>query len=144
MVASGCSNNPAATTVRISAENEGTKRNNAEIRTKKKTQIATITEKNGKDKVKPGMVINEYAQTSAERKEQNTPNNPDKPYEDIVAFPKTGAILLFKSRNYKVSVSIGFNSPRMRPIVCVFDAGDGPKHHSSRCSGPKFAGQYTP
>lgn len=46
----------------------------------------------------------------------------DKPYKEILSFAKTGIIiLLFKSKNYKVSVSIGLNSSRMYPNICVFD-----------------------
>lgn len=61
-------------------------------------------------------------QTTAEKnskKSNMTP--PDKPYQDILAFHETGKISLFKSENYKVSVSIGTNSSGNPPCrFCIW------------------------
>lgn len=51
---------------------------------------------------------------------------PDEPYKDVLAFPETGEISLFKNRNYQVFVSIRLESSRMRTILCVSDLGAGP------------------
>lgn len=72
------------------------------------------------NRLKFGKVIEEGTQTAAENQEQNTSKRPNKPHQDFLAFSETGKILLFKSRTYKVSVSIGLHSLHMSPIVFVF------------------------
>lgn len=51
---------------------------------------------------------------------------PDKVYQDILAFPETDEILLFKSKSSRIFASTGLNSSRMRTIFCVFETGAGP------------------
>lgn len=46
---------------------------------------------------------------------------PDELYEEAPAFPKTSDVCLFKKKNYQFFVSVGLNSSRMRPVVCVLD-----------------------
>lgn len=46
--------------------------------------------------------------------------------KDILALPETGEILLFESKDYKVSFSIEIISSSMGPVVCIFDSSAGP------------------
>lgn len=54
-----------------------------------------------------------------------TPNKKisDEPYKDLLAFPESGQLLLFKNRKYQVPVYIGINSSRVPRTICVFDMG---------------------
>lgn len=51
-------------------QEKGKIRNEAEIRTKENTQLAAKTEKNGKEKIKPGTIIKEGEQITAKNPEQ--------------------------------------------------------------------------
>lgn len=46
---------------------------------------------------------------------------PDKPYNDVLEFLKTGDVSLFKNKKYQVSVSLSKNLLQMSPIICVCD-----------------------
>lgn len=50
---------------------------------------------------------------------------PDEPYKDVLVFPETRKVSLFKNSNYQVSVSIAIHSSWMRQIICVLDSGMG-------------------
>lgn len=50
----------------------------------------------------------------------------DEPYQPIRPFPELGDILPFKSKNYKVPVSLEFKLFQMCPVICLFDTGAGP------------------
>lgn len=106
MVAYGCSNHPTAAAVQISVENKNKTKNNAEIRSEKRAQIAAKTEANGQEKVKTETVYNKKVHITAESQEEEMSKKPCKPYQDILAFLKTDEILLFKIKMYKVSVSL--------------------------------------
>lgn len=54
--------------------------NKADTRSKKGTQIAVETEKNGQNKVKSAMVTKENEQITAKIQEKKTPKKPDEPY----------------------------------------------------------------
>lgn len=98
----------------------------AEIESKKETQIAAKTEKNGQDKVKAETVIKEDVQVTAENQNQKSSENLDESYQDIPSFLQTGEISLFNINHYKVSVLIGLIWSRIRPVVCIVDSGAGP------------------
>lgn len=46
-------------------------------------------------------------------------------YQEILAVPETGKILLFKCNRYKSFVSIWLESLCMHPVICDFDNGAG-------------------
>lgn len=48
-------------------------------------------------------------------------------YQDILAFPKTSEVALFKNENYKVFF-----------VLVLIRTINWPKHHPSQCLGPKF------
>lgn len=50
----------------------------------------------------------------------------DGPYKDVLAFQKTGEVLLFNYNNYQVSVYIEISSLQIRSTVSVFETGAGP------------------
>lgn len=50
---------------------------------------------------------------------------PEEPNQYILTFPETCKILLFMSRNYKISISVGISSSPMHPTIYVFDIGAG-------------------
>lgn len=50
---------------------------------------------------------------------------PQEPYTEVWHFEDSDEITMFYSREYKVAVSIGLNSSRMRPVSCVLDASLG-------------------
>lgn len=45
---------------------------------------------------------------------------------EILIFPGISETLLFKTRTYRVSLSIEFNSWRMYPLLCIFHTGTDP------------------
>lgn len=51
----------------------------------------------------------------------------NEPSQENLSLLETCKILLFRSKNCKVPVSIGLNSSRMRQFTCVFDTRAGPK-----------------
>lgn len=118
VVGCGCNNHSTAATVRISAKEKTAHRVKAGIRSENKAQTtAESKEESKRNKVKAGKVIKEEAQVTAKNQNQNTPQKLDEPYPDVVAFPETGELSLFKSKTYKVSVSIELHMSHMRPIV---------------------------
>lgn len=50
---------------------------------------------------------------------------PNEPCQEMLTFPETNEISLFKSKKHKFSVSIGIYLRRMRPIFCALDTGGG-------------------
>lgn len=50
----------------------------------------------------------------------------NEPYQEVLSFPETGEISLFKSKNYLVSVPVGLKSLPVSPVICVIDTGAGP------------------
>lgn len=48
---------------------------------------------------------------------------PDDPYKDGWEFPETDIMLIFKNKKFQALVSIGLDSPRIRPIVFVLNTG---------------------
>lgn len=65
----------------------------------------------------------EAVETPAKKADKKTP---DEPYKDVLAFPDTGKVSLFKKKGYHFSVSIDMNLSRMRPLLCLFDTGASP------------------
>lgn len=47
-------------------------------------------------------------------------------YAEVCADEDTDEIILFNERNYKVAISAGLGSSRIRPVKCVLDTGVGP------------------
>lgn len=82
-----------------------------------KVQVTAKREKNAQGKVKAGNVIKENTQITDETADRKTLKKLDKQYEDILAFPETGKVLLFKNENYKVSVKRRLSSLCMSPIA---------------------------
>lgn len=82
--------------------------------------------RNEHDKYVLGKVFEEERQITANNPDQETLKKSDKPYHDIVAFPTTAEVLLFKNKIYKVSAYIGFHSLHKRPAVYLFDIDVGP------------------
>lgn len=66
---------------------------------------------------------------------------PDELSQVNLTFPKTGETLRLKGKNYKLLVSTGFNSSRMRLVVCVSDTGAG-SDLISRRYGAKLIGKF--
>lgn len=81
---------------------------------------------NEQEKAEAGKVIKKETQVTAGNRNQNNPRKPDEPYQYIFALQETDESLLFKMKNYKVSVSIGLLLLHMRRFVCVFDTNRGP------------------
>lgn len=77
----------------------------------------------------------EAVETPAKKTDKKTP---EKPYKCILPFLETGLELLFKEKIYQVSVSIGLNSWKMRPIKFVFDSGAGPDLIRADILGPSW------
>lgn len=50
----------------------------------------------------------------------------DEQYKEVLSFPGTRELFLFKSKMDKVSLSIKLESLQLRPITCVFDSCAGP------------------
>lgn len=48
------------------------------------------------------------------------------PYQEILLFPETGKLSLFKSKNYRVLGLVGVHFILMHLALCVFDFGVGP------------------
>lgn len=61
-----------------------------------------------------------------ERAKRTGKKMPDELYKAVLAFSETGEVVLFRNKNYQVSVSIGMNSSQMRHTICVFDNSAGP------------------
>lgn len=55
-------------------------------------------------------------ETPAKKIEEKTPN---KPYKDALEFPETGEVSLFKKKSTRLLLSIGLDSLRIGPIICV-------------------------
>lgn len=45
----------------------------------------------------------------------------EKPYKDVLSFPETGKVSLFKKRKYQVSGPLEIHLLRMRPLLCILD-----------------------
>lgn len=104
------------------------------------SKVDTLQKHSGKQqkkKVKAGKrsrIKGQYP-ASADRKTQEAvekparrtdKKTPDKSCKDVLAFPDTGEVSLFKNKNYQCSVSIGIHSSQMHLVVCVFNTGAGP------------------
>lgn len=122
LVAYGCNNCSTVATVTISAKIKDNKKTRADIKNKTKTKIAAKKEKKTRQcQVRNGIQVSCKDHRRKSRTEHAKKR--DETYQDVFAFPETGEISLFKSKNYKLSVSIIFTLSCMRPNVCAFDTG---------------------
>lgn len=110
-------NNPIAATVRVSANKGSKKKNKVGIRRRTEVQAPTIYGKWAQD----------VAQMTANRTSVEIFKKPwTEPCQNILLFPETGKIQLFKIKNYKIPATIKQNSSRLCPIIRVLDTDKGP------------------
>lgn len=69
--------------------------------------MAAKKEESEKERTEVRKVVEKKTQITAENRHQKNPKKPYEPYQDILAFPNTGRVSLFKRMKYKVFVSIG-------------------------------------
>lgn len=84
------------------------------------------TEDNDEDQISSNKNESEDQMLPNNRKKSNRQETFQGPYAAVCAFDDTNVIALIKKRNYKVPITIGLISLRMRPANCVYDNGDGP------------------
>lgn len=107
---------PTAAAVRIYYKQRNKKKNKAGIKRLQKAQVPAI---NGTDsQYMAQMTVNETTEEISKKPWNEL-------YQDFRSFSEAGEISLVKSKNRKVSVSIGIDSSRMHRVVCVIGTSAG-------------------
>lgn len=114
IVDGGCSNYPYKTdTVRKSTGKQ------------KKTEVNT-GKQTGRDVQYRTSATNKTRKAVEALAKKTNKKTPDKPYKEVLEFPETGEVSLWKKETYHISVSIGNNPSQMRPNICAFNTGEVP------------------
>lgn len=87
----------------------------------KKVKARELTQEPVEYRASAGKTTQQTVETSTKK----IVKEPGEPYEDILPFPDTGVLSLFRNKSYEVSVSSGLESAQMNQIVFVFDSGTG-------------------
>lgn len=92
LLACGFNNHLTSATVRIFDKNYEKRRNQAEIKSIKKTEIAARNDKDGQRKVKVEKSVDEETQVTAEDQNKETFKNTVEQYQHILTFPETSVV----------------------------------------------------